>query len=154
MSRAGDRRPQSPPLIALVDRAHRQLQADMVRGARNAGFDARSAHNAVFATLPLTGARTATLAAKAGITRQSMGEVVRELVDMGLLEMKPDPEDRRAKLVTYTEAGLEQVNLGRAHIADVERRLVEALGEDGYQHLRDSLQTIGEVLAISDESDE
>ena len=37
------------------------------------------------------------MAARAGITKQSMGEVVRELVDLGVLEMVVDPTDRRAK---------------------------------------------------------
>ena len=46
------------------------------------------------------------MAARAGITRQSMGEVIREMVDLGLLEMVADPDDRRAKLVRYTDAGL------------------------------------------------
>ncbi len=64
----------------------------------------KHAHNSVFATLLLTGNRATDMADRAGITRQSMGEIIRELVGLGILEMKPDPDDRRAKLVTYTPA--------------------------------------------------
>ena len=143
--------PSRTPLIALVYRANRELQQDMVRQARAAGYEqAKPAHNSVYGTLPLTGARTADLAARAGVTRQSMGEVVRELVDLGVLEMKPDPDDGRAKLVTYTEAGLQQVRAGRAHILDFDARMVAELGVEGYESLRRGLTMIGEVLRADD----
>ena len=135
------------PLIALVYRANRELQTDMVRAARAWGHDwAKPAHNSVFGTLPREGARTADLAVKAGITRQSMGEVVRELVDIGILEMRPDPADGRAKIVTYTDEGLAQLRQGRAHIADFEDRMIAELGEEVYEHLRIGLERVSEVL--------
>ena len=81
-----------------------------------------------------------------GITRQSMGEVIRELVELGVLEMGPDPADRRAKWVTYTDAGLRQVREGRDHIAEFEDRMVEAWGAEGYEHLRHGLDMIVTVL--------
>ena len=34
-----------------------------------------------------------------------MGEVIRDLVDLGILEMVPDPDDGRAKIVRYTAEG-------------------------------------------------
>jgi DNA-binding MarR family transcriptional regulator len=141
------RRPSRIPLIALVHRANRVLQTDMVREAQIRGWeDAKMAHNAVFGTLGLEGARAADLATRAGITRQSMGEVVRELVELGILEMRPDPTDRRAKLVSYTETGLAEAEQGADHIVDVEDRLVQELGEEPYEHLRAGLVKIVEIL--------
>ncbi len=135
------------PLIALVHRADRELQADMIRHARAAGYaTAKPAHNALYASLPLAGARTVDLAARAGITRQSMGEIVRELVDLGIVTMAADPDDRRAKLVTYTDAGLQQVRDGRAHIAAFDEQMIAALGREGYDALREGLDTIVKVL--------
>ncbi len=140
------------PLIALVNRADRELQADMIRHARAAGYEtAKTAHNALFASLPLAGARTADLAARAGITRQSMGEIVRELVDLGIVTMTPDPDDRRAKLVTYTDAGLQQVHDGRAHIAAFDERMIAVLGREGYDALREGLDAIVRVLRAEPE---
>src|SRR3954452_3063076 len=92
------RQPTRQPLIGLVHEADRALQTDMVRAARAQGWpEAKFAHNAVFGTLGLEGARTADLAVRAGITRQSMGEIVRDLVELGILEMAPDPTDRRGR---------------------------------------------------------
>jgi DNA-binding MarR family transcriptional regulator len=52
------------------------------------------------------------MATRAGITRQSMGEILREMVDLDIVEMRPDPEDRRAKLVTYPGHGRWVASIG------------------------------------------
>src|SRR5437868_7089248 len=94
--------PDRAPLIRYVDKANRALQNDMVSEAHRQGFDEISfAHNAVFSTLQEGGSRASDMAAVAGITRQSMGEIVRGMVDLGIVEMRPDPDDKRAKLVVY-----------------------------------------------------
>lgn len=135
------------PLIALVDRANRALQAHMVEAAHRSGHpEFKPAHNAVFSTLPEEGARAADMAVRAGITRQSMGEVVRDLVDLGLLEMLPDPEDRRAKIVTYTEHGRSVAADGYQHLIEMERHFAEEFGEQEYDTARDVLARLVEVL--------
>jgi DNA-binding MarR family transcriptional regulator len=140
-------RPDRKPLIALVDRANRALQADMVSWAHAQGFAAaRYAHNAVFGHLPSQqGARAVDLAQRAGMTRQSMGEVVRDLVELGLVEMVPDPADGRAKLVRFTSSGKEQASLGYRHIRALEQRFVDELGDD-YEAARRVLQRVVEIL--------
>lgn len=145
---------ESVPLIALVHSADRAFQDEMVNAARRRGYvGARPAHNAVFATLRREGSRASDMALRAGITKQSMGEVVRELVDMGLLEMKPDPADRRAKLVTYTEMGLEQAMTGRRHLADLEQMFIEEFGADDYATARRVIERVAEILRERAEAD-
>jgi len=147
------RRPTRIPLIALVYRANRALQADMVDEARARGWDhAKPAHNSVFGTLGFEGARPAELAARAGITRQSMGEVIRELVDFGILEMEPDPNDKRAKVVRYTELGIRETQQGGDHIVDFEERLIAAIGESEYENLRTGLEKVVELLGSGEDS--
>jgi DNA-binding MarR family transcriptional regulator len=144
-------RPTRKPLIALVDRANRALQADMVRWAHLQGFEAaRFAHNAVFGHMPShQGARTVDLAERAGMTRQSMGEVVRDLVDLGIVEMVPDPADGRAKLVRFTDEGKTQASNGYRHIRDLEQRFQDELGED-YEAARRVLDRIVGILEQPD----
>ena len=140
-------RPPRKPLIALVDRANRALQADMVREAHARGrTDIKPAHNVVFGTLTGAGGRTAEMAARAGITRQSMGEIVRDLVDLGIVEMTPDPDDRRAKVVRYTEEGRAFAEAGMRYIASLEQRFAEELGEAEYATARDVLARVVDVL--------
>lgn len=150
MSRAAEprfERPDFEPFIALVEKAARDLRADMLRGAHAAGFDeVAPAHNAVLATLPPEGARTADMAARAGITRQSMGEVVRDMVRLGMLEMVPDPTDGRAKLVRYTDHGKRVAQSGFDHIVAVEDRLRQEFGAEDLATTRRVLARVRELL--------
>ena len=131
------------PLIAIVERAARVLGADLVREGQARGHtQMRLAHNAVFATLPEQGARASDMAARAGITKQSMGEVVREMVGLGLLEMSEDPGDRRAKLVTYTDAGLAIARDGRRYLHALEEGWADRFGEAELSTARDVLYGI------------
>jgi DNA-binding MarR family transcriptional regulator len=151
MSSPGER-PDRKPLIALVDRANRALQADMVRSAHREGYDmVKPSHNAVFGFLsaPEGQQRTVDLAQRAGVTRQSMGEVVRDMVDLGILELVPDPADGRAKLVRYTEAGRAQTQLGLRHIRRFEQRLTDELGDD-YEAARRVLERVVAILESDD----
>ena len=139
------------PMIGLVGRAYREMRADMLREAHRRGYDfIRQAHNDVFATLPLEGARASDMAARAGITRQSMGEIIRELVDLGLLEMRPDPVDGRAKIVTFTDAGLEFSRGGLERIVELEQRFADELGAEDYETARRVLEGIGRILDADD----
>ena len=140
-------RPDRRPFIALVDRANRALQSHMVEAAHRRGHpEVRQSHNAVFATLLESGNRATDMADRAGITRQSMGEIVREMVDLGILEMRPDPDDRRAKLVTYSEHGLEFARDGYQHLIDLEKRFAEEFGEEEYEQARKVLERLVPLL--------
>ncbi len=142
MSRAIPSLPRSP-FIHLAEKAARALGADMVRAAREQGYsEIRLAHNAVFATLYGEAARTSDMAARAGITKQSMGEVVRELADLGVLEVHPDPEDRRAKLVSYSDYGIEVTSGGRDHLEQLEKSFVDEFGEADYETARRVLEGV------------
>ena len=144
--------PDRPPLIRLVDRANRAMQANMVRQAHERGFSqVKQAHNAVFGNLGEGGARASDMAERAGMTRQSMGEIIRDMVALGILEMRPDPADRRAKLVTYTPAGLELVSGGYYYILDQEKRFVEEFGSELYEQLRAALDRITDLVTPADQ---
>jgi len=140
-------RPDRKPMIALVHDADRAFQAHMVRNAHERGRpDIKPAHNHLFGILGDEGDRAANLAVRAGITRQSMGEVIRELVDLGILEMVPDPEDRRAKVVRYTAEGRRFTSSGFRHLRDLEARFEKEFGPD-YEAARVVLERVVGLLA-------
>lgn len=55
--------------------------------------------------LPEGGARASTLAQSAGISKQSMSDVLDQCEAWGLIDRKIDPLDARAKWVSYTATG-------------------------------------------------
>ncbi len=132
--------PSYVPLIALVFRLNRLFQQDMVEEAARRGHtELKASHNSVFATLDAEGGRPSEMAAQAGITRQSMGEIIRDMVRLGHVEMGPDPADRRAKIVTWTERGLANAREGFGHIREMEVLLAERLGQERYDALVDGI---------------
>jgi DNA-binding MarR family transcriptional regulator len=147
MSRPELPSPDYVPLIAVVHRLNKALQLDMVRAAHRMGFTGlKNSHNAVFATLDAEGSRAADMAVQMGITRQSMGEIIREMVELGIVEMKPDPSDRRAKLVTWTEHGLTIARAGYGHILEVEDVCADELGKEEFAWLRQALVRMAHLI--------
>ncbi len=146
MSRPRQPSPDFVPLIALVHRLNRELQQDMVDEAARQGFPSKAAYNYVFATLDANGSRATRMAEQAGITRQSMGEVIRDMTEAGLVETVPDPADRRAKLVIWTEAGLEQGRRGFEHILELEERFSREIGEADYATTQRVLARLYELM--------
>jgi DNA-binding MarR family transcriptional regulator len=136
------------PLIAIVDRLTRLLANDMLTAAQDRGHaQIRPGHNPVFATLPREGARASDMAHRAGITKQSMGEAIRDMVDLGLVQMSQDPSDRRAKLVTWTEKGLAVAQDGKRHMYELEQLWTEKFGEQEYETTREVLEGIIELMS-------
>jgi DNA-binding MarR family transcriptional regulator len=102
--------------------------------------------------LDLDGTRINVLAERAGMTKQSMGQLVAELESLGYLTRAPDPTDGRATLIQFTEAGwgflLDAAEIKR----EIEAEYAAMLGEDRLAALRDSLEFLVRSAAMHGES--
>ena len=120
------------------------------RGLRDAGFpEVRPAHGTVFQVIHRDGSRVTDMAARAGMTKQAMTELVVHLERHGHMERRPDPDDGRARLVHLTRRGWECIGAARAVIADVERRWADLIGADDLRAVRAGLERLNEALAIA-----
>jgi DNA-binding MarR family transcriptional regulator len=128
--------------VAMLGQAYSLLGFRIVDGVVGSGHPIKPSHSAVFAQIESGGSRLTKLAAGANITPQSMGVIVDELEELGYVERRPDPSDRRAKLITLTASGREVVVAGEATIAGLEEDLVAILGERGARQLRRLLSSI------------
>ncbi|MFI6297877.1 MarR family winged helix-turn-helix transcriptional regulator [Nonomuraea sp. NPDC050790] len=89
----------------------------------------RPRHGAVLAYLDAEGSRATDLSAQSGQHKQVIGTLVDELVELGYVERRPDPKDRRAKLIVPTELGLDQMARSDAVVQEIERRHAATVGE-------------------------
>lgn len=122
--------------VSMLGQAYSLLGFQIVEGVVGAGFPQKPKHSAVFAQISVDGSRLTELARKANMTPQAMGEVVEELVALGYVVRRPDPSDRRAKLIVPTKRGRQAVEAGRQTIDGIEDRLTEVLGQRGHRELR------------------
>src|SRR5213079_2867713 len=65
-----------------------------------------AAHVHVTRHLALEGSRLTDLAARAGMSKQAMGDLVDQCEAWGLVMRVPDDRDRRARVVRFTTVGL------------------------------------------------
>ncbi|MDI5974422.1 MarR family winged helix-turn-helix transcriptional regulator [Streptomyces sp. SL13] len=104
----------------------------------SANDDARAADRVLLARLVVGGDRRATdLAADAFLDLSTVSRQVRSLVERGLVERHPDPEDRRGSLLTATAAGREAFeHYKRIRDTKLAALLEPWTGEDRYQLIR------------------
>ena len=125
--------------VAMLGRAYSLLGFQIVDGVVGAGFPQKPSHSAVFAQITMEGSRLTDLARGANITPQAMGELVDELEELGYVERRPDPTDRRAKLIVLTDRGKACIAAGISTIEGIEERITQTLGERGRRQLRSLL---------------
>jgi DNA-binding MarR family transcriptional regulator len=128
--------------IAMLGQAYSLLGFKIVEGVVGAGFPQKPSHSAVFAQIKAEGMRLTDLARGANITPQAMGELVDELEDLGYVERRPDPTDRRAKLIVLTDRGKQSIAAGIATIGGLEDQITAILGERGHRQLRTLLRRL------------
>jgi DNA-binding MarR family transcriptional regulator len=133
--------------VSMLGQAYSLLGFQIVEGVVGAGYPQKPKHSAVFAQISPDGSRLTELARKAGMTPQAMGELVDELVDMGYVLRRPDPDDRRAKLIVLTKRGRDAVAAGRQTIDGIEEQVTEILGEHGHRELR---RLLSKLLDVTD----
>jgi DNA-binding MarR family transcriptional regulator len=146
--RRSERQQLNPDLGVLAVRLQRALQDELFTRLAEAGYgDLGPRHNAVLAYLDEDGVRASELARLSGRDKQVVGRLVDELEELGYVERRPDPRDRRAKLIVPTKRGLEQLQLRDEIVAEIERRHAEAAGPRVYVGFRDVLRKMVERSA-------
>jgi DNA-binding MarR family transcriptional regulator len=133
----------NPDLGVLASRFLFSLQDELFARLADAGYDdLHPRHGSVLAYLDEDGVRATELARLSGRHKQIIGRIVDELEELGYVERRPDPEDRRAKLIFPTGRGLDQVRLGDEVVADIEARHANEVGARTYAQFRDVLRGV------------
>lgn len=137
-----------PPTPRLLSLAYNRSASAIYRRLREHGItDTRPSHGNVMEHLAFEdGLRLNDLATRAGITPQSMGQFVDELEDLGYVERRPDPDDRRAKRIHLTRKGKRSNKVEWDVVGEVEAALEALLGKKRLADLRESLARITESL--------
>ncbi len=100
------------------------------------------AHSALFPYLDPCGTPVASLAEQAGMTKQSMRQLVLDLEEQGYTTRVPDPGDRRATLVMFTEEGWRFVRDAQEVKQEMEAEYLAILGQERFEDLKESLMTL------------
>jgi DNA-binding MarR family transcriptional regulator len=142
----------APDPVVAFQRFHigilfQQLARDFERRARatlreRGHTGLQPSHQVIFASIGVEGARLTELAARAGMTKQAMGQLVDDLERLGYVERIPDPADGRAKIVRLTEAGRAFLEDAAEVVAGIWRHYAGLLGERELARLQSALDCL------------
>lgn len=149
-----------PPTPAEIEAAKRQSVGQLLfacarlwneeaiaRVQARSGLPVRVAHTRLFPYIPFEGAPAAAIARRAGISKQAVGKLLDDLEAMGVVERVPDPADRRAQRVRWTDRGREGILHGLGVLAGLEQELAGELGPGRMDALRGLLADLAVRLA-------
>lgn len=89
-----------------------------------------AAHVHITRHLDAAGTRPTELAARAGMSKQSMGDLIAQCEAWGLVTREADPHDKRARRVRFTPTGLDWLQAFHDAVAQAEAEFVESVGVD------------------------
>ena len=120
----------------LFQRAARAYSDVALIKLRDRGYEGLTLfHTALISNLDIEGNRITTLAHRAGVSKQAMGQVVGELEQRGYVERIPDPNDGRATLIKFTEQGWQLLQDAYFVKLEIETEYTEILGKAGMEAL-------------------
>lgn len=138
--------PQRANTGTLMLYAYKNFEEDLFARMHAGGHaDLRPKHGAVIANIEREGTRLTTLARRAGMGAPAMLQLVDEMEGTGYVGRRPDPSDRRAKLVVPTAKGVAAAELSFRIIKDIEAHYERLLGRKQYAQLQDALERLGEI---------
>jgi DNA-binding MarR family transcriptional regulator len=132
----------------LLAQLTRRFQTELFERLAAAGLaEARVPHTHVTAYIKAEGSRLTELAAMARMTLPAMSELVDDLERLGIVERRPDPRDRRAKLICLTDSGWEAMRTAHRVIAELEADYARRVGPDRFEAAAQTLDALLRDLA-------
>ncbi|NKY39785.1 MarR family winged helix-turn-helix transcriptional regulator, partial [Cellulomonas septica] len=117
-------------LGALAARVRTAIDDETAHRLTTAGHpDLRPQHRSVLGALDDDGTRATAIGRRTGQHKQVVGTSVDELEALGYVERRPDPADRRAKLVVATPRGADARRVLAAAGAAIAARHRDAVGD-------------------------
>ena len=139
--------PQNPPLGLLLLLVHQHWTQAVDNALDAAGFgDIRPPHANVFTFTPPEGIQVSELTKLAHVRKQTMTQAVEELEQLGYVERRPDPNDRRARLVFLTRRGEGVRPIAVATGRKVDERWAELTSPQEMEALRKALKLLFEKV--------
>jgi len=129
--------------------ARRDFLSRLLRKLGRSGGKPSSA-GALLPFIDLEGTRSTELARRVGISKQAIGNAIRELEEAGLLKRVADGADGRAFLVSFTKSGVDYLLEMHKAITQIEREYDNLVGAARMNEVRAALRSI----AYADEGDE
>jgi DNA-binding MarR family transcriptional regulator len=109
-------------------------------GLKKSGFEAVTRSQSLILLNIMAGERRAArLASNLGVSRQAMSQMLAEMEKRGLITFRPDDEDKRAQIVSFSPESSDIRNAALRILGRLERELESRIGAKNVNALRKAL---------------
>ena len=131
---------QSEVLMRGLLRAYYWMDESLQNGLESAGFRPRTRTQTMILINISNGvARAAELARVLGVSRQAIQQQINDLEQDGIVTQIPDPTDKRANRIVFSEKGAQLINSALETLREAEQVLAMRIGYDSLDQLRRAL---------------
>ncbi len=121
------------------------IHSRLIQEINSAGFDdLRLPHIAVLLFPGPEGVRPSILAARAGMSKQAMNQLLRSMEELGYIVRSDDPAEGRSRIVRFTERGHAMYAKIYDVLLEIEREWSAELGHDQFVQLKELLLRVWE----------
>jgi DNA-binding MarR family transcriptional regulator len=134
-------------LLRLLVRMSRAMTDETIARMQQRGhLDLSASHVRLLGNLDTEGTRMAALARRMGTSRQAVSQLLQEIEAGGHVERRPDPDDKRGVIVSFTASGRKRLEDAILVMTGIERDYQAILGAAGLKQLKRLLATLlGEI---------
>ena len=134
----------------LLGRLLREFRAELSTPAAAHGYaDVRQPHLHIFGNVGIDGIRLTDLATRAQLSLATTSDLVTELQQLGYLERRPDPRDRRAKLIFPTRRGRQALDDAGDRVAQIEQHWRKLLSPGRFDAMCQTMQDLLDGLTAT-----
>lgn len=104
--------------------------------------DFKMAYMPLLMNIGVDGNTNKDIAVKSKVTKQAMSKVVKELQDLGLIQVSQHSIDKRSVMIFLTDKGKKMVYTAKIHVKALTNEYKKIIGEKNYEIMIDSLSKI------------
>lgn len=129
------------PLTVLLESASQSVLKRVVAHLRERGYeDITEPHLMLYGNLDCGATYAAAIAQRMQVSRQAISKTLRELQELGFVQLEDDVHKRNQKQVVMTERGMQLALDAREALKVIEEELAEQLGDEAMAALRRALE--------------
>ena len=127
----------------LLNKSYRYMSEIAIDFLKEKGYtNFRVGHIVALVHIEFEGDTVNTLALRAGITKQGMSKIIKELAEGAYVITEKHPSDARSVMVKLTDRGYEALTHWKACTEQIDMKFTEILGFERLEQVKDILGTL------------
>lgn len=134
-------------LYRSLTRTLREYNRRLVEGLHARGFtDFSPSFPALLSNVDVAGTPIGVAARRAGVSRQAVGQLVREVERCGYARRETSPSDARVTVIRFTARGRRMLASVLAMVDEIEAEFATHIGEGDFGRMREQLQLVADAI--------